>query len=136
MGQPTGSEGQARRLELRKNLHDYERTAQMKIGYIGGPIAIAVGLVLGVVAAALGLETVRWLTILMVVLGAFLLALNYAAVDYYTRKAAHVQMELTATEPGSADPDVGNRLRLCVQCGRAIPFDSVHCPYCGHRFPT
>ena len=25
--------------------------------------------------------------------------------------------------------------RLCTSCGRAIPSDSLYCPYCGVQFP-
>lgn len=26
------------------------------------------------------------------------------------------------------------RIRLCVECGRNIPFDANLCPYCGHQY--
>ena len=34
---------------------------------------------------------------------------------------------------GLSDSDAGNK-RMCVKCGRQIPFDANICPYCGHDF--
>ena len=31
-------------------------------------------------------------------------------------------------------PGMMGRARMCVECGRNIPFDANLCPYCGHKY--
>lgn len=55
----------------------------------------------------------------------------------YTNESQQNPMMASSTHSNACiHTNVNKGIRYCIKCGRSIPFESIICPYCLHRFQT
>jgi len=109
--------------------------------YVFGTAMLLIGIVMLIVTAiimtslsvaGIYVETSWWTVLLL----SFILMITGMVVSWYYRQVIY---KLTGQEksypyPHFYPPIQPQTQRMCVGCGRPIPFDANFCPYCRHQY--